>query len=376
MGPSPPTAPATWAPAGEPAGLTTGMRPPGPRSKPPRLPRAHGDPQRAALAPARPLLQHLPSERVSAACTCFSGGPQSLPWAAFHSRAMSAYFSFSSSLSSLGRSEGETGREAAVRSRPGRPARRAGVWMDSAAVPASVCPGRAQGALSPSSRGQGAAGLRAVSVPPGHPAAQPRSRPRPYRPVGRAVGDGIRHARHGQASPPQLGDLLLHEEIVGIPAGLAVRHGQRGPASSGRNTTSHRRPRRAPALSNRGGPCARSPAPLSQSGSSAQPRWPHWKKTCPRRQDPSACGCEGGAWPWVQSILIGWDEAGAGALSRGRHRAPSGHYCVIRVKVGGERRAGECVSSSIVLCNCEQYWVGDRVRNCTNKVFFLKKFTV
>lgn len=40
--------------------------------------------------------------------TCFSEGPESFPWAALHSRAISAYFSFSSSFRSWRRWKGKT----------------------------------------------------------------------------------------------------------------------------------------------------------------------------------------------------------------------------------------------------------------------------
>lgn len=40
------------------------------------------------------------------------------------------------------------------------------------------------------------------------------------------------------------------------------------------------------------------------------------------------------AWSQAQSILIGWDEALVGVLSRGRSGAVPVHYCVICVKAG------------------------------------------
>lgn len=123
------------------------------------------------------------------------------------------------------------------------------------------------------------------------------------------------------------------------------------------NRSSHRALAGLPPLVTEAETARAAPAPLSQSGSGAQPHWPHWEKTSWRRQDPSSCCGRGGAWFWIQNMLIGWEEAWAGVLSRGRHRAISVLYCVIWVKVGRERRASECFSSS-TFCNWEQYWVG------------------
>lgn len=141
-----------------------------------------------------------------AALTCFSEGPESFPWAALHSRAISEYFSFSSSLRSFGR-RGRQERQAVRRP------------FHAPVLEGSV----------------GWSGLWAVSPPrapagrvPTAPSPLPNC-PQPHRPVGRAVGDGVCHAGHRQASPAQFGNLLLYEEIVGIAAGPAVGHGVVGP---------------------------------------------------------------------------------------------------------------------------------------------------
>lgn len=147
--------------------------------------------------------------------------------------------------------------------RPERPGPRAGAWALQGGSSSGGLPGPGtRGSPPPAGATGSLTSSGSPSLPP-HPPTYPTARPshplRPYRPVSRAVGDGIRHASHGQASLPQFGDLLLHEEIVGIPAGLAVRHGKRGQASTRLKQVQPPRPRRAPALSNRGGDCARSP---------------------------------------------------------------------------------------------------------------------
>lgn len=53
-----------------------------------------------------------------------------------------------------------------------------------------------------------------------------REGPSPHRPLLRAVGDGVGHARHGQPAPLQLGQPVAHEEAVGAEGALAVRHGR------------------------------------------------------------------------------------------------------------------------------------------------------
>lgn len=73
-------------------------------------------PSRLLLTLIHSLIQHLLSMPTCEAggCsspvnfTCFSEGPESFPWAALHSRAISAYFSFSSSFRSLRRWKGKT----------------------------------------------------------------------------------------------------------------------------------------------------------------------------------------------------------------------------------------------------------------------------
>lgn len=83
-----------------------------------------------------------------------------------------------------------------------------------------------------------------------------------------------------------------------------------------------------------------------------------------RPKDPSACGRGGGAWPPRRSLLIGWEEAWAGALSRGRRGVMSVHCCVIWVKVGGERKAERASGFSHVL----RLWRAN--------IFSLEKFAV
>lgn len=241
-GPSPPTAPTPWAPAREPAGVSTGTRHPGVTRKPSSLLCADGNPP--AGRPGRSPV------RSSSICgTCLgarqvaAGLRRPLP-ASLKARSPSPgrpstrepcpRISPSPAPSAAG--EGGRGRQEEAAGRPECPGPE-GRCLGMKGGRSSVGLPRGHGALSPSGRGQGIAGLLGVS-PPASPSHLPRCPAPltpsvlPYRPVSRAVGDGIRHASHGQASPPQLGDLLLHEEIVGIPATLAVRHGKRGRASS------------------------------------------------------------------------------------------------------------------------------------------------
>lgn len=145
----------------------------------------------------------------------------------------------------------------------------------------------------------------------------PRSPPPAYRPVSGAVGDGISHASHGQASAPELGDLLLHKEIVGIPAGLAVRHGERAQTSTPPgDRTATGALAGLPPLVTEAAP-ARRPAALGQSGRSAQPL-----RQTTARPPEDAAGAQWGrgaasAGPGAKH-LIGWDEWLAEVLSRGR----------------------------------------------------------
>lgn len=128
--------------------------------------------------------------------TCFSEGPESFPWAALHSRAISAYFSFSSSLRSLRRWKGKTRRssEGLV---PGAPQETPGHCRE--AVPASVCPGPRTGSFLPLQQGPGS--LKASFPPawPSHlPTAWPRAHGPPALPPSQGSSRGWRQRREPQ----------------------------------------------------------------------------------------------------------------------------------------------------------------------------------
>lgn len=164
-----------------------------------------------------------------AALTCFSEGPESFPWAARHSRAISEYFSFSSSLRSLGRRERQERR--AVR-RPFH-ARFWKVLSVGPAGPWAVSPPRAPPKLG-SHRALPAAQLPSAS-PPSRPSSRgwrlPRGPPAGLAGAVRESSPVRRNSRH-----------------CGWPCGWAWRLRASTPS---RDAASSRRPRRAPALSNR-----------------------------------------------------------------------------------------------------------------------------
>lgn len=149
---------------------------------------------------------------------------------------------------------------------------------------------------------------------PSAPSPQPNC-PQPHRPVGRAVGDGVSHAGHGQASPAQFGNLLLHEEIVGIAAGPTVGHGVVGPRRSPEAQPEAGALAGLPPLVTELGACARSCPALDQSGRSAQPHWlpvgGGAKNSLKLEDSTSWGGCgggeEGGAkLRWGAWRLAGW----------------------------------------------------------------------
>lgn len=106
--------------------------------------------------------------------TCFSEGPQSFPWAALHSRAMSAYLSFSSSLRSLARLKGRQG-ERRREARAPRPAGR-GLGIAGRRFQRRFARAGHKG-LSPSSRSHGVTDLFGVSFPPPSPSHLPNCPP-------------------------------------------------------------------------------------------------------------------------------------------------------------------------------------------------------
>lgn len=237
------------------------------------------------------------SLREAAALTCFSEGPESFPWAALHSRAISEYFSFSSSLRSFGR-RGRQGRQA-VRCPFHASVLEGSVGWSS---PWAVSPLRA-----PTSR------------VPTVPSLLPNC-PQPHRPVGRAVGDGVCHAGHRQASPAQFGNLLLYEEIVGIAAGPAVGHGVVGPRRPPETQQAAGALAGLPPLVTELGACTRFSQALSQSGRSAQPHWPPL----------------GGREQHETERFRAW-EGGGGGEGRGARRCWWGERCDWLIRLPGRR---------------------------------------
>lgn len=168
--------------------------------------------------------------REVAALTCFSEGPESFPWAALHSRAISEYFSFSSSLKSLGRRGIQERRAVRVRRPIHTPVLEGSVGWS---CPWAVSPPRAPPRLG-SHRALPAAQLPAAS-PPSRPSSRgwrlPRGPPAGLAGAVRESSPVRRNSRH-----------------CGWPCGWAWR---RRASTPSRDAASSRRPCRAPALSNR-----------------------------------------------------------------------------------------------------------------------------
>lgn len=180
--------------------------------------------------------------------TCFSEGLASFPWAALHSRAISAYFSFSSSLRSWGVGAGATGRSGSEDPAP---------WPsgDAGHCRAAVRPGPAQGPPSPSGRPKGSPASSWPRPPPPRPRTCPTARPSltpSSLPPSQRSSRGWHQPREPRAglgpgargsSPAQ-----RNSRHSGWPCGSAWR--ACADLDAARRPHSRRRPRRAPALSN------------------------------------------------------------------------------------------------------------------------------